>query len=107
MLSNKGIIEHGLWCEHRRGTTTVWFVTWTYLIPLLKHPLEIPTCHDLWIIGDILTSKGWDFNEMKNLVPGYMVEHVNNTMENILLCNHSDKPWWIHTNYGNFTVIGA
>lgn len=94
--------------EGTQGVTTmVWFDNQTSLGPLFKHPLEISTCHDLKEIRSYLTSEGWDFNGMLDLVPCYVIEHVNSTMEKDMLRNQKYKPWWIHTIFGTFTFTSA
>lgn len=62
------------------------------------------TCHVLKDVDEFLTEQGWDFNNMENLVPMYVVEHIRNTLSQYKLINQGDKPWWNVKSTGNFIV---
>ncbi|KAH0685852.1 hypothetical protein KY284_016405 [Solanum tuberosum] len=107
MLENREIIEQHLWWEPKGGTSTIWYDNWSTLGPLHLLPLESQTCHPMRDIEEFLTTDGWDFENMKNYVPEYVVNHVTLNLCNVKLSGQSDKSWWTKTSTGKFSVKSA
>ncbi|KAH0691451.1 hypothetical protein KY289_018809 [Solanum tuberosum] len=107
MLENREIIEQHLWWEPKGGNSTIWYDNWSTLGPLHLLPLESQTCHPMRDIEEFLTTDGWDFENMKNYVPEYVVNHVTLNLCNVKLSGQSDKPWWTKTCTGKFSVKSA
>ncbi|KAH0661693.1 hypothetical protein KY284_026624 [Solanum tuberosum] len=74
------------------------------MIAFLK---EQQTCHNIIDIEIFLNDNGCNYNEMQMHVPFHIVEHVKQNMEYVKQTAESDKPWWIKTYSGKFTVKSA
>lgn len=107
ILQNRDCIEKYLWWEPKRGSSTVWYDNWTSLGPLHTLQLDISSCHPLIDIEVFLKDTGWDYIEMENHVPVHLVDFIKQHMDCVRQSDGSDKPWWLKTSSGIFSVRAA
>ncbi|KAH0679665.1 hypothetical protein KY289_020902 [Solanum tuberosum] len=50
---------------------------------------------------------GWDYDSMYDHLPYHVVEHIRQHMDHIRRTDMGDKPWWIKTSTGKFSVKSA
>lgn len=107
MLQNRDDIEKFIWWEPKGGTSAVWYDNWTQLGPLYTYQIEVQTCHSLMDIEFFMKEVGWDYDSMYDHLPYHVVEHIRQHMDHIRQTDMGDKPWWIKTSTGKFSVKSA
>ncbi|KAH0693072.1 hypothetical protein KY285_020169 [Solanum tuberosum] len=68
---------------------------------------EVQGCHSLDDIEVFLKDSGWNYNIMQDYLPNHIVDHVRQSMSRVRQSNQMDKPWWIKSSTGKFTVKSA
>ena len=53
--------------------------------------------------GEFL-KEGWDYTVIRDFVPEYVVDHVQENLHPAYLSNKVDKSWWNEISNGKFTV---
>lgn len=80
ILIQREKVEQNLWWEPKGGTSTIWYDNWTNLGPLFKNPSEVVSCHPLRDISNFLTEDGWNLEVMQEMLPQYVMDHVEKEM---------------------------
>ncbi|KAH0639694.1 hypothetical protein KY285_036280 [Solanum tuberosum] len=50
---------------------------------------------------------GWNYEEMQHHLPINVIDHVKQHLNHVRQSDEGDKPWWIKTSSGMFTVKSA
>ncbi|KAH0693102.1 hypothetical protein KY285_020199 [Solanum tuberosum] len=85
MLMQREKVEQHLWWEPKGGTSTIWYDNWSKLGPLFCRPSDVVSCHPLKDISEFLNEDGWNLIVMKEMLPRYVVDHVEKEMRNTVL----------------------
>lgn len=104
MLQNRDAVEQYLWWGLKGGTSLVWYDNWTQLGPLYKHQTEVQTCHSLVDIEVFMQNTGWDYESMQQHISNNIIEHVKSHLDCVRQNEEGDRPWWIKTSTGKFTI---
>lgn len=104
MLQNKECIKKFIWWEPKGGTSTFWFDNWTQLGSLYTYQTEAQSYHSLMDIDIFMKEIGWDDDSILDHLPDHTVEYIRQHMDHVKKTDMGDRPWWIHTSTGKFSI---
>lgn len=108
MLEAREAIEHEIWWEIKGGSTKVWYENWTRLGALhFVVPIEYPLNEDLVDVADLIEEGRWKNQLLQQSFPSDIVKHIKSEIHFEQLQGNWDKPWWMPTTTGKFTVNSA
>ncbi|XP_060177821.1 uncharacterized protein LOC132607756 [Lycium barbarum] len=91
MLEARDNIEQEIWWETRSGTTNIWFHNWTRV----EH------------VKELMNGGMWDIVKLEQCFPEEIVDHIMAELEIKENSQEWDKPWWMMTSTGEFSVASA
>ncbi|XP_060202424.1 uncharacterized protein LOC132630840 [Lycium barbarum] len=108
MLEARDEMEQHTWWETKNGSSSLWFDNWTRLGPLIKLlQVGYQVNEDLEDVYAVLSEGKWDIDLLHTIVPEEIIDHIRSKLilqEGERQC---DKPWWMLTSAGKFTVSSA
>ncbi|XP_060216649.1 uncharacterized protein LOC132644109 [Lycium barbarum] len=100
-------IEQVIWWETKSGTTNIWFDNWTKLGALHYVLPDIPVDESMEDVKDLIGGNEWNVSRLQQLFPADVVEYILEDLELREISDQWDKPWWMMTSTGKFTVSSA
>ncbi|XP_059310971.1 uncharacterized protein LOC132062414 [Lycium ferocissimum] len=108
MLQARDEMEHGIWWEPKNRSSSIWFDNWSKLGAL--HDL-LPIHYQNEVLGDkleeLMRESQWNYAKLQEVLPAAIVDHVRMELGLFVRTDEIDKPWWILTSSGKFTVKSA
>ncbi|XP_060185616.1 uncharacterized protein LOC132615077 [Lycium barbarum] len=108
MLEAREAIEHEIWWEIKGGTINVWYKNWTKL-GALHHvvPTDFPINEALEDVADPIEGGRWKDQMLQQNFPTGIVDHIKSEIHIEQLQGVWDRPWWMPTSTGKFTINTA
>ncbi|XP_059290876.1 uncharacterized protein LOC132044416 [Lycium ferocissimum] len=108
MLEMREAVEHEIWWEVKGGYTNVWYDNWTklgalHLVVLIDYPIN----EDLVDVIDLIEGVSWKDELLHQFFPTDIVEHIKSEIPIDQMQGTWDRPWWMPTSTGKFTVNSA
>ncbi|XP_060210632.1 uncharacterized protein LOC132637581 [Lycium barbarum] len=105
MLEARESIEQEIWWEPKSGSSNIWFDNWTklgtlsYVVPQSWHINE--HAED---VSELMTYGRWNVNKLMQMFPKDIVQHILQEIDIKCASNEWDRPWWMITSTGKFTI---
>ncbi|XP_060200867.1 uncharacterized protein LOC132629156 [Lycium barbarum] len=108
MLEARDSMEHEIWWEIKGGSVNIWYENWTKLGALhYVVPTDFPTNENLEDVADLIEEGDWKEPLLQQSFPADIVEHIKSDIYIEKLHGVWDRPWWMPTSTGKFTVNSA
>ncbi|XP_060210685.1 uncharacterized protein LOC132637641 [Lycium barbarum] len=108
MLEARNNIEHEMWWEPRSGTANIWFDNWKKLGALYYLvPDDFFVDETVQDVKELRNQDGWNMSKLQQLFPTDIVDHILEELDFHESTEEWDKPRWMMTTSGKFTVGSA
>ncbi|XP_060200379.1 uncharacterized protein LOC132628633 [Lycium barbarum] len=108
MLEARDNMEHEMWWEPRSRTANIWFYNWTKLGALYYLvPDEFVVDETVQDVKELRNQDGWNMSKLQQLFPTDIVDHIPEELDFHESTEEWDKPRWMMTTSGKFTVRSA
>ncbi|XP_060200320.1 uncharacterized protein LOC132628562 [Lycium barbarum] len=108
MLEARDTVEHEIWWEIKGGTSNVWYENWTKLGALnYVVPTDYPINEELVDVSDLIEGGAWNDQLLHQSFPADIAEHIKSEIYIDQLQGNWDRPWWMLTSTGRYTVNSA
>lgn len=108
MLDAREEFDQMIWQEPKCGHSSVWYDNWTKMGALYY---VIPPSSNLNFsveeVKELMENDTWNSEKLQQLFPQEVTELIHNDLHCLENTQEWDKPWWMLSNSGKFTVSSA
>nr|XP_018629644.1 uncharacterized protein LOC108946822 [Nicotiana tomentosiformis] len=104
ILQMRDQIEHQIWWQLKSGNSYFLYDNWTGLGPLY-HASGPDNWSDESIVhlDEVVENEAWNEDQLRDLVPDELANHIIETITPPSAHNQNDKPWWKLETKGKFS----
>ncbi|XP_060178276.1 uncharacterized protein LOC132608235 [Lycium barbarum] len=108
MLEARDAVEHEIWWEIKAGSVNVWHENWTKIEALYHVVLDdFPINEEMEEVAELIEEGRWKDEVLIQNFPLDIVDHIKSEFHIDHLHGYWDKPGWMATTTGKFTVNSA
>ncbi|XP_060216573.1 uncharacterized protein LOC132644045 [Lycium barbarum] len=108
MLEARDEMEQHIWWEPNDGSSSVWFENWSKIGALHdKLPSHFHIDGTVEELEELMDGDHWNIRRMLEILPNDIVELIRSNLGELVKTQERDKPRWMLTSSGNFSVSSA
>ncbi|XP_059280949.1 uncharacterized protein LOC132034570 [Lycium ferocissimum] len=105
VLEARDSIEQEIWWETHSGTANIWYDNWTKLGALhYVVPNDFIIDDSIEVVSHFIIEDGWNVELLHHHLPEEVANHVVKELKVHIEEGQWDKPWWMMTSTGKFTI---